>query len=53
MVGQAHPKTQPRHGFKALAEVMAEAEENTRHLRETFDFTKDTIKGFSPISVRD
>lgn len=35
-----------RHGFKALAEAMAEAEENTRHLREAFDFTKDTIKGF-------
>lgn len=35
-----------RHGFKALAEAMAEAEENTRHLRVAFDFTKDTIKGF-------
>lgn len=34
------------HGFKALAEAMAEAEERTRFLTEVFDFTKATIKGF-------
>lgn len=35
-----------RHGFRALAEAMAEAEERTRFLTEAFEFTKSTIKGF-------
>lgn len=33
-------------GFKALAEAMAEAEANTRQLKEAFDFVQGTIKGF-------
>lgn len=35
-----------RHGFKALAEAMAEAEERTRFLKGAFDFVHSTIKGF-------
>lgn len=35
-----------RHGFKALAEAMAEAEERTRFLKDAFDFVQGTIKGF-------
>jgi phage-related minor tail protein len=35
-----------KQGFKALADSMAEAEERTRVLRDAFDFTKDTVKGF-------
>lgn len=34
------------HGFKALAEAMAEAEERTRVLTERFEFMKDLTKGF-------
>lgn len=35
-----------RAGFTALAQAMAEAEERARSLRDMFDFTKSTIKGF-------